>query len=146
MITTRICPDCHKEHHRTAPLCQACYIYYRSHPDDTPMDHLPKKGEIIYSKDKTEIRCHVCGKLYAKPLQHAYYTHNISESEYRKAYHIYSRQCMVGIRYLEKLKYSNKKHEDIVVKKNLIARGHDTRFRKGQEIEGRGHHYKKGDE
>ena len=138
---TRICPMCNTPHHRLAPLCQRCYLYNKKHPNDIPI--IPRPGEIIYSPNKNEIRCHVCGRLFAKPLQHAYYVHNLTEKEYRARYQFYNRARITGTKYHNKMHDHNQSHHDVVVEENLLHHGTKTRFQKGQPVPNRGHHIRK---
>ena len=144
MNKQRVCPECHKTHYRTSPLCQECYVWHRSHPD-TPII-IPKRGDVMYTDDKKEIYCWYCDKSYIKVIQHCYYSHHKSKQEVCEEQDLYHHTQLTGLSYREKMREYNNLYQDVVVKENLLNKGQHTRYRSGQIVPGRGKHIRKGGE
>ena len=116
------CEFCRKDIER-GRYCPTCYAYLRKHPEGFP-NTLPSKGELVINQ-RGEVQCHVCGLFFRKLGNHISQKHFLNINDYK--------DIMRG---------HTKKHYRRVVKKNLLKGGKKTRFKPGQEVEGRGKHIK----
>lgn len=109
-------------------LCQTCYKYEMEHP----VNPLPKKGEIEYDNEGRPI-CHICGRAFKKLASHAYYRHNINAYEYKEKFGLNNSQGLISESTKKILQEHSKNNYDLVVKENLLNRGKDHRFKKGDK-------------
>lgn len=119
------CQDCGRLNNTTGKLCQACYRYYKLHPEGRYP--LPKEGTVEYASNGDPI-CHICGEAHRKLGNHIQNRHDISQNEYRDKFKLYHNTRLSNKEYIEQMSNINNKHRDIVVKENLIKHGQNTRF------------------
>jgi len=134
------CGYCNKDIDK-GRYCPACYAYLRKHPEGFPTS-FPHLGELIFN-DKDEAQCHICGLFFTKLGNHISFKHHMSVAEYKDAYKLYRTHSLCGEEYKTRMRKYTKKYYRRVVKKNLLKKGRNTRYKKGQEVIGRGKHISK---
>lgn len=124
----RVCELCGKTHRETTgKYCQKCYNYLRKHPEG--IYELPKKGQIAYAYNG-DVICHICGMAYGKLGNHIYNKHKMTQEEYREKFGLYRNTKLTNEKYKELMRNYNNKYKEIVVNKNLIENGKNTRLDK----------------
>jgi len=105
-------------------LCATCY----QREINSTIYKLPNFGEIDFNEDGKPV-CHICGKAYNKVLSHVWQIHSINEKEYKKKYglELYNGIMSESSKRIAKIRVFE--HEDVVIKKNLIENGKNTRFK-----------------
>lgn len=101
--------------------------YYTS--KDNP---LPKRGEVI-KDDYGGIICHICGKAYNKLGCHVRQAHKMTAEEYKKEFGLCTTRGLISDKSKEKARQRNLENFDKVVADNLIKKGVDTRYKKGDK-------------
>lgn len=112
-------------------MCSRCYQRNKT-IEKLPVYELPKKGEIKYTPDG-KVVCHICGRGFKKPLNHAYLCHGVTAYDYKKEFGLDVGKGLLSSDVKEKLQESVKRNYDKVVLDNLIKKGEKSRFIKGSE-------------
>ncbi len=124
------CTNCGKPFKFNGFKCPRCYRYYRNHPEGvyTPS----KKGSVSYATNGDPI-CHICGEAHRKLGRHINDIHGMSVREYCHEYRLPVRKnSLCNKEFLEQMRIYNRLHSDVVIKKNLIKGGVNTRRKKGE--------------
>lgn len=125
------CANCKKEippkpHAYNVKYCKDCRQEAYKYPEYRTQWQRNKTGEF----KKGKIQCRLCEKWYYKPMCHAYQTHNITEKEYKEHFGL-ERKGILADSTKEKLQEAVRDNYDVVIKKNLIERGEETRYKTG---------------
>lgn len=107
-----------------------CSNCYQSYVRSAVIWPLPAFGEVKTDNEGKYI-CHLCGRSFKKVLSHSVQMHNVSASEYKEMFGLYSSKGLCSVDTVERLRESVKDNFGVVVKKNLIKGGVRTRFRNG---------------
>lgn len=135
----KTCKLCGGNNTTTGRYCNSCYAYLRLHPEG--LYEPSKPGEITYAPNGDAI-CHVCGMAVRKLGSHIAFKHHMTQKEYRDKFKLYHNTRLSNVEYINNMSKINKKYQNIVVQKNLIEKGKDTRISKGNGLAGRKFQYK----
>lgn len=135
----KTCSQCGSSHNRKSQLCQPCYHYLRLHPEG--WYKRPPKGAIHYAPNGDPI-CHICGGAYRKLGNHIRFNHKMKVNDYKDKYKLMHSVSLTNLQYQDTMRTYTKQHYDKVVTTNLLNAGVKTRFKQGQEVKGRGRHFK----
>lgn len=130
----RICSMCGDTYYTTGKFCQNCSSYLRRHPEGRYA--IPPKG-VIFQADNGDVVCHICGYAFRKLGSHIAYKHHLTQKEYRDMFDLYHNTKLSNGEYITKMSQLNNINQDVVVKKNLIEGGKNTRVSKQHRLVGR---------
>ncbi|MDF0718312.1 hypothetical protein PY092_19285 [Muricauda sp. 334s03] len=77
--------------------------------------------------------CEICGLAYDKLLQHVSMGHGISAFDYKRRFNLNPRQGIQTAKLTTQARKRVKRNFKTVVLDNLIVKGRDTRFKKGNQ-------------
>lgn len=98
----------------------------------TTTNTLPNYGEIIYDKEGKPI-CHICGKSFKKLMSHVHQKHGLSAREYKIEFGLETTKSIMCKESIELARKRNLENYDKVVVQNLVSKGGETRFKKGNK-------------
>ena len=130
----KVCQMCGEVNKTTGKYCNTCYGYLRRHPEGTYT--IPPVGEIVYAPNGDPI-CHICGQAHRKLGNHIAYKHNMTQNEYRDVFKLYHNTKLSNVEYRSTMSAYIDVYKDIVVNKNLIEKGKDTRMSTDYNTPGR---------
>ena len=129
------CTKCGKTFNTAGYKCPRCYRYYRLHPEGLYISS--PKGSVSYATNGDPI-CHICGEAHRKLGRHINDMHHLSVKDYCIQFRLPIRKNKLCNReFLEQMRVYNRIHSDVVVNKNLIKCGVNTRHKKGETHDGR---------
>jgi len=131
---SKYCSLCGELNDTSGKHCQKCYLYLKKHPEGKY--ELPPKGEVRYAANGDPI-CHICGMAYRKLGNHIAFKHHISQNEYRDMFKLYHNTKLSNNDYKQHMREYNKRDYSIVVEKNLIENGVNTRTSNKNILPGR---------
>ena len=114
--------------------CPSCYAYMRIHPEG--LYQQPNYGEVLYAPNGDPV-CHICRKAIRKLGNHIRFKHNISQIEYRERFGLHHSTRLSNKEYINKMHDYSLDNYDLVIKKNLIEKGINTRTSKSNNLPGR---------
>ena len=90
------------------------------------------KGKIQYDSDGRPI-CELCGKAFDRLGLHVWMVHNIKAGDYKKMFGLDNKVGLISKRSKELIRGKTLANWDIVIKKNLLEKGKNSRFYKGNK-------------
>lgn len=87
-------------------------------------------GKINYDSKGNPV-CELCGKGFARLGRHVWQSHNMKARDYKKMFGLDVSKGLISEASRRKISKATKKNYDLVIKKNLLEKGKDTRFYKG---------------
>lgn len=135
----RQCQFCGGNNSTTGKYCNTCYAYLKKHPKGTY--ELPKDGTIGYAPNG-DLICHICGQAYRKLGSHIAHKHKMTQNEYRDKFKLYHNTRLSNTEYINTMSKLNNNNAELVVKRNLIEKGKNTRTSDTNALRGRKFQYK----
>lgn len=133
-MENKICQLCKGINITSGKYCNTCYGYLRRHPEG--VYPLPPDGEIYYANNG-DVICHECGQAHRKLGGHIINKHKMSQQKYRDKHKLYHNTKLSNKDYIKKMKEYNDEYKEIVVYKNLIEYGTNTRMTSEYNTPGR---------
>lgn len=135
---TKLCTNCQKPIIRgpkanNVRYCAECRTEAYKYKEYRRQWQLNRSGQ--YKEGKKQ--CLICGKWYNKPVSHAYNYHGVDKRSYKEAFGLDVRRGIVAEVTKEKLQEAVKNNFELVVKQNLITKGKNTRFTRGDPTIGK---------
>lgn len=109
-------------------FCDTCMLERRKANWERHALKLKEKAKL---PDPNKIQCLICYRYYKKPMSHAWQVHGTTAREYKDNYNLEQRG-LIPEHDREILRKHVKDNFDLVVERNLIKKGEETRFKGGK--------------
>lgn len=130
----KTCDLCKRDFYGAGFKCPSCYAYLRKHPEG--LYPQPQYGEVVYAHNGDPV-CHICCRAVRKLGSHIALYHNMNQNEYREKFGLHHNTRLSNNEYVVKMRKYSLDNYDLVIDKNLIDGGINTRINHENGLPGR---------
>ncbi len=91
------------------------------------------KGILRYDNDGKPI-CEICGRSFHRLGRHVYQAHDMTARQYKEHYGLDVSMGLISDESKAKIQQAVERNYEIVVERNLLEKGKETRFQEGHSM------------